>query len=411
MHVRFFLVLLVWFFVVDQLPAQKIYPEGCYRFTNFHLIDAEERSIRSDLELLVQNGKIKQISPAAELNVPDQCEILNLDGTYLLPGMIDVHTHLASLESAKIALEAGVTTVRSASVTAYQDVVLGRMVVAGKLAGPDVIPAGVYVTPQLGETALADERLAVMDSIDSEAELREVVRINIDRGAQVIKARGTERAGLPDTDPRKQTYSQSQLRVIISEAEKHDIPVMVHAHGDEGARAAVLAGARSIEHGTFLSEETLALMKERNCFLVPTHITLWDLIEPGGDYDNPIILMRGQYMIPKSEAAIQRALALGVRLATGADNRYLPHSTSRVSMEVEHFVRLGMDPFEALKTTGQHAAELLNLSTVTGSIHEGMEADLVAVPDNPIATIKALQDVVLVMSNGHLVLNRLPFGR
>ncbi len=389
--------------------AQKMYHPGCYQLTNFQLVDIENRLIRTDVSLLVQDGLIKEISedPA----VREECDLLDLDGTYLLPGMIDVHTHLSSLESAKVALHSGVTTVRSASVPAYQDVALAHMVEAAKLAGPDMVPAGVYVTPDLGETALADSRLAMMDSIDTEEELRAVVRINVDRGARVIKARGTERAGLPDTDPRKQTYTLSQLEVIMDEAAKLGVPVMVHAHGDEGAMAAVQAGAKSIEHGTFLSDETLQLMKERDCFLVPTHITLWDLVEPGGDYDDPVINMRGRYMIPKSEVVIKRAHELGVKLATGADNRYHPHSTSRVSMEVEHFVRLGMAPYDALKTTTSLAAELLDLSSLTGKLEVGLEADLIAVPDNPIESIKALQDVVLVMSNGQLVVNRLPFGR
>ena len=182
-------------------------------------------------------------------------------------------------------------------------------------------------------------------------------------------------------------------------------------HGVKGALAAVKAGAASIEHGTFLSEETLKLMKEKGTYYVPTFITLVDLIEPGGDYDNPVLQMRGKYMLPKSEQGIKNAIRLGVKLATGADNRYTPESTSRVSMEVEHFVRLGMSPFEALKTTTVNAAELLGLSDLTGRIKEGYEADLIVIPNNPLIEVNALQDVLMVMSNGNLVYNRLPFGK
>lgn len=325
--------------------------------------------------------------------------------------MIDVHTHLNSIASAKRALMSGVTTVRGASVPAFQDVSISLMVENGQLDGPDMIPAGVYVTPFLNETILADPRLGILrDTVDSEEELRHLVKINIDRGAKVIKTRGTERAGLPTTDPRKQTFTTQQLEWIVDEASKQNVPVIIHAHGDEGARAAVEAGARSIEHGTYLSDETLKLMKEKDVFLVPTYITLLDLVEPGGDYDDPVIHMRGKYMIPKSERTIKSAMKIGVKIATGADNRYSEKSTSRVSMEVEEYIRLGMDSWSALKTTTSVAAELCGIETLTGKIKVGYEADLIAVPDNPIEDSKALQDVIMVMSNGNLSLLRLPFG-
>ena len=339
-------------------------------------------------------------------------QVRDLEGAFLMPGMIDAHTHLSSLASAKIALLSGVTTVRTAGVKAYQDVTLSKLVSEGYFAGPDVVPAGVYVTPDLGETALADPRLGpLMQGITDAEKLRTIVRINADRGAKVIKTRGTERAGRPETDPRKQTYTKSELEAVVEEANKFDLPVMIHAHGDEGSRAAVLAGAKSIEHGTFLSEETLQLMVERGTYLVPTFITLMDLVEPGGDYDQPVVNMRGRYMIPKSEKMIKKAIALGVKIATGADNSYLEKSTSRVSMEAMHFVRLGMDPWDALQTVTTNGADLLGLGDQTGRIAPGYDADLIVVLDNPVEDLRALQDVVVVISNGHEVINRLPFRK
>ena len=390
--------------------SQKVYPDHKYALTNAQVVDIINESI-SPGTLLINDGRIESILEE-EVEIPSGYEVIDLQGAYLMSGMIDVHTHLNNLAAARRALISGVTTVRSASVPAYQDVSISQMVINNQLEGPDMIPAGVYVTPILGETILADPRLGKLkDTVDSEEELRHLVRINIDRGARVIKTRGTERAGLPETDPRLQTYTTKQLEWIVDEASKSNVPVIIHAHGDEGAKAAVLAGARSIEHGTFLTDETLLLMKERDVFLVPTYITLLDLVEPGGDYDNPVILMRGKYMIPKSERTIKKAIELGVKIATGADNRYTEASTSRVSMEVEHYVRLGMEPWHALRTTTSLAAELLHIDDHTGVIQEGYEADLIAVLDDPSQDAKALQDVVLIMSNGHLVLNRLPFGK
>ena len=391
--------------------AQNKYPDERYVFINANVITMQDQNIVRDARVFVNQGKIESIGDDNTM-VPEGYIILDMEGKFLMPGMIDVHTHISSMASAKIALHSGVTTVRSASTGLYQDVTISELVNFGLLPGPDMVPTGVFVTPELGESVLADKRLGVlMSGVNSEDELRHLVKINIDRGVKFIKARGTERAGLPDTDPRKQTYTEAQLKIVVDEAGKSNVGVMIHAHGDEGALAAVNAGAKSIEHGTFLSEETLKVMKQKGTFFVPTYITLVDLIEPGGDYDNPVIHMRGKYMVPKSEEAIRNAIKLRVKIATGADNGYTSLSTSRVSMEVEHFVRMGMNTYDGIKTTTVNAAELLGLSEMTGRISAGFEADIIAVVNNPLDDIKTLQDVVMVMSNGNLVFNRLPFGK
>ena len=405
-----FSIIFSFFIIISTIFSQKAYPDKKYALTNAQIVDIDNETIRNGA-VYVNNGKIEKIDYQVD-NAPDGYEIIDLENSYLLPGMIDVHTHLNNLKAAERALMSGVTTVRSASVPAFQDVSISEMVINGQLEGPDMIPCGVYVTPFLNETILADPRLGVLRGpVDEEGELRHLVRVNIDRGAQVIKTRGTERAGLPETDPRKQTYTKEQLGWVVDEANKYDVPVIIHAHGDEGARAAVEAGARSIEHGTFLSDETLELMKAKDVFLVPTYITLLDLTEPGGDYEHPVLEMRGKYMVPKSERTIKAAIRIGVKIATGADNRYAAKTTSRVSMEVEEFRRLGMEAWHSLKTTTSLAAELLNIDAYTGKMKEGYEADLIAIPDNPITDAKALQDVVMVMSNGNMSLLRLPFGK
>jgi imidazolonepropionase-like amidohydrolase len=237
-----------------------------------------------------------------------------------------------------------------------------------------------------------------------------LVNVNIDRGAKVIKTRGTERAGRPDTDPREQVYTEAQLKVVVQEAAKRGVPVMVHAHGDEGARAAVMAGARSIEHGTFLSDETLQLMKERGTYLVPTFITLEDLTQPGGDYAGPVLELRGKFMIPQAERVFKKARELGVKIVTGADNGYTAQTTSQISRECQHYVRMGMSPFEAMQAATTRAAELLGIEKSTGKIEKGMEADLILLPGNPLEEIRNLQDVLMTMSNGQLALKRIPFG-
>ncbi len=376
-----------------------------------NLIDGARGAFATNATVILRDGKIADIQTGA-FTPPADAQIIDVGGRYVLPGLIDAHVHIASLASARRALESGVTTVRSASVSNFQDVTLRDLVRQGVVPGPDVVAAGVFVSPDLGETMLADARLgAFKDGVTSEAALREVVRINIAHGVDVIKTRGTERAGLPNTDPRKQTYSEQQLRWVVDEAAKQGIPVMAHAHGDEGAYAAVKAGVRSIDHGTYLSDSTLALMKANGTWLVPTYITVVDLTQPGGDYDDPILRARGAHMLPRLAESVRKAHRMGIRIATGADTQYGPESVSRVSGEVAAFVELGMTPLEALRTATTSAAELLRLHERTGQIKTGYEADLIIVERNPLEDIRSLADVIAVISNGRVALLRLPFGK
>ncbi len=396
-------------FISSVLHAQL--QQKNYAFVNVNVFNGMDNKILMGSIIFIKAGKIEKIGKAGDPIAKDY-EIIDCQNNYAIPGMMDVHTHIDNMESAKRALLSGVTTFRTAGVSAYQDVSLRELARSGRVAGPDVIPAGVFVTPSPGETILADPRLGnLITGANTDEELRQLVNVNIDRGAEVIKTRGTERAGIPETDPRQQSYTQKQLKVIIDEAAKRNVPVMVHAHGDEGARAAVQAGARSIEHGTFLSEETLQLMKQKGAFLVPTYITLEDLTKPGGDYNGAVLELRGRFMMPMAEKVFKKAHALGVKIATGADNNYTSNSTSRISLECEHYVRMGMSNFEAIQAATVVSAELLGIQNKTGRIQAGFEADLVIVPGNPLEDIRSLQDALIVMSNGHLALKRLPFGK
>jgi imidazolonepropionase-like amidohydrolase len=380
---------------------------GAYALINANLFNGIDDRIQNDVTVLVKNGKIEAIN-AKGAAVDPSYTVVDLEHNYLLPGLFDVHTHISALDQARRALDSGVTTVRSASVDAYQDVALRELVRAGRLPGPDVVAAGVYVTPDLEGSVLADSRLSEIDGrVDTDAELLRVVQINVDRGVDVIKTRGTERAGQPHTDPRQQVYTERQLRLIVDAAAAHDLSVMVHAHGDEGARAAVLAGARSIEHGTYLSPATLTLMKERGTWFVPTYVTMDEMNEE--QYDH-VLRLRGKHMVPQLEQAIRAAHALGVKFATGADNYYDNESINRISVEAQELVRMGFSNFEALQAATVSSAELLHLQDRTGRISIGYEADMILVPANPLTNIEALQDVLLVMSNGTIALKRIPFA-
>tara|TARA_B100000959_G_scaffold159732_1_gene167326 strand:- start:4811 stop:6070 length:1260 start_codon:yes stop_codon:yes gene_type:complete len=376
--------------------------------THGNVIDVRSGEILRDVTVLLSGGVISEVGAAS---VPPGYQEIGLGGAYLLPGLLDAHTHLDSRSEARRALESGVTTVRSASVGSYKDVTLRELVREGYIEGPDVLAAGVFITPELGDSVLADPALGeFIDGVNTPESLRELVRINLSHGVDFIKTRGTERAGLPDTDPRKQTYTEEQLRVIVETAAARDVPIEAHAHGDEGGRAAVLAGVRSIEHGTYLSDETLELMRERGTFLVPTYRTVVDLIEPGGDYDDPVLMVRGMHMLPRVAQTIRRAREIGVKVVTGADTSYGPMSVTRISHEIAAFVELGMSPLEAIQSATLVAAELFRIESRTGAVEPGLEADLIVVQGNPLEDIVALQDVVVVISNGRVAMNRLPFA-
>ena len=395
--------------ITSALAAQGT-PGTTIAITHANVVDGVAAVPLRDATIVISGGRIVSIRAGGP--APAGAQVIDLAGRWVAPGMIDAHTHIATLANARRALFSGVTTVRSASVPAYQDVEMREMARAGQIVAPDFLATGVFVTPNLGETILADARLgALAGGVNTPAELRALVRVNLDHGVDWIKTRGTERAGLPDTDPRKQVYDEAQLRVIVEEAATRGIPVMAHAHGDEGAYAAVAAGVRSIEHGTYLSDSTLRLMKQKGTWLVPTLSTMVDLTQPGGDYDDPVLQLRGQHMRPRIEDTIRRAHAIGIPLATGADTDYGPEGVTRIAHEVMRFHDLGLSTVESLASATSGAAELLGIGSRTGRVAAGLEADLIVLDGNPLDDPAWLQDVLIVITNGRVVLNRLPFGR
>lgn len=392
------------------LNAQQLPRGERVLVTNAIILDGINEEPVHDKALFIQNGKISKILSKDE-SLPEADSVIDAGNRYVLPGLIDAHTHISSLSSAKRALQSGVTTLRTAGSDSYHDIAINNLVQNGRLAGPEIVGAGIFVQPELGEDLLADLRFAELpESITSEEALRRLVQINIDRGAKVIKTRATERAGSPDTDPRKQVYSEKQLQIIVDEASKHGIPVMAHSHGAEGSAAAVSAGVRSIEHGTYLKEETIRQMKQRGTYLVPTYTTVIDLTEPGGDYDHPVTTIRGLHILPRMEQMIQTAMKHKIDIIASTDSGYGPNSINRVAMEAANFVALGMSPFDAIRSCTSLAAKLLEVSDHTGSIAEGYDADLIIVERNPLLDIRSLQDAIVIISNGTIVKNRLPFA-
>jgi imidazolonepropionase-like amidohydrolase len=377
---------------------------------NANLVNVRDGRVTPNATILLRNGKVESIGSAA---VPAGVRTLDLKGKYVLPGLIDAHTHAADFAAFRRALESGVTTVRSAGVSSYVDVGFHELVKSGAVAGPDVVSCGYHVRPQIAQEAfLSDPAYAdLMSGVTTIEKMRRAVQMNLSHGVNWIKILATERAGTADTDPRKQVYTEEEIRAIVQEAATKNAPVEAHAHGDEGAMAAVKAGVRSIEHGTYLSDATLRLMKERGTYLDPTYTTVLDLIEAGGDYDVPALRIRGEHMLPRLRDTVVRARRIGVKIVAGTDTGYGPNSLTRVGQEITHFVEMGFTPLQALQAATLVSAEMLRLETSIGALDAGYDADLIAVEQNPLETITAILDPLLVISNGRIGLDRLNFGR
>jgi imidazolonepropionase-like amidohydrolase len=401
--------------ITSTAAAQTAPAAGRLVLLHANVIDGTGAAPARNVTVVLDAGKIVSIGAAAATSAATSsaatADTIDLAGRWVVPGLIDAHTHINNTAAMKRALESGVTTVRSANTPHFEDVGLRALVRAGAIAGPEMLAAGVFVTPNLGETILADPRLVVFaNGVTTPAQLAALVNINIDRGADWIKTRATERAGLAEQDPRKQVYSETQLRAIVDAAKARGVGVLVHAHGDEGAYAAVKAGARTIEHGTYISDSTLRLMKERGTCFTPTYTTLFDLAESGGDYDSAPLQLRATHMIPRAAEAIKGAYALGVPVITGVDTEYGPNSTSRISLEIAHLRDLGFTAIDALRSATAVAASCLGIAQRVGTLKPGMEADLVVVERNPLDDVRALQDAVIVIADGRVALKRIPFG-
>lgn len=381
---------------------------------NASVIDTATGAARRGQVLVLRDGRIESVgatAPAAAIVAAPRR--LDVGGRYVVPGLIDAHVHIATAAAMRAALDSGVTTVRSAGVSNFADVGLRDLVKRGFLPGPDVLAAGYHVRPQPAAEAFVDapDLGDLMAGLTTPDALRRFVKYNLGRNVDWIKVLATERAGTPDTDPRKQVYTESELALVVAEASARGVPVMAHAHGAEGALAAVKAGVRSIEHGTYLTDETLKLMAQRGTFFDPTADVVNDLAAPGGDYDNAGLQRRGQMMKPVLVDAIRRARLLGVKIVAGTDTGYGPTSIARVAREVIELIEAGMPVLAALQAATTVNAELLTIDKQVGQVRQGFEADLVVVESNPLEQPRTLLDPLLVISNGRIAVDRLSFGK
>ena len=389
------------------LPVWPQAPAGSQLLvlTNANVIDGvSEKAIRQ-ATVIVRDGKIVSVA-ATSTNIPHYATVLDLKGRWLLPGLIDAHVHVNE-DQARVALESGVTTVR----TGNGGVSVREQHRAGVSTLPEVVASGPQVVRQPGQRFFQEfPQLADMkDGVRGPDHMRRIIGALIDSGVDVIKILATERAGLPEADPRRRTFTDEELVAATDAATLGGRAVMAHAHGDEGASAAVRAGVRSIEHGTYLSDATLSLMKARGTFLVPTIIVNERYAAMGGSGPQPnaIVADRSRAMLPLVRAVTTKALKMGVRIVAGSDNTYNDKKYG-LQDELTELGRAGLSPMAAIKAATSVAAECLMINTRTGAIRAGLEADLIVVDRDPTADLEALREVLFVLNDGKIVTNRLP---
>lgn len=392
---------------------------------NAHLIDGRGGDEVPLVDVHVVDGRIAAISPVSQAvrrphekqgsatgGAADKATTLDLGGAYLLPGYVDAHAHIGDPASAKRALLSGVTTARVLGDAYLKGLATRDLVRQHDAPGPEMLVSAGHIRPVLGEPFILSfpqfgrYSAQPLHGVD---QVREVARAVIARGADVLKVGASERAGLAATDPRRQELSQEEMQAIVQEAAAKGLYVAAHAHGRSGADAAVRAGVRSIEHGTWIADETLALMKQKGTFFVPTLAIMSPLGDPHGDSADDVALqLRTHAMMRPLREAVRKAHAMGVAVAVGTDGDYGEGESARVrpGYEIEELVKVGFTPLQAIRAATYESARVLGIDGRTGSVTVGLEADLLVVERDPRQDTSTLFEPMVVVNNGDVVLNR-----
>ena len=389
------------------------------------LFDGTSDKLMEPGMVVISGNKIQTVGGQAAAGAT----VIDLGDATLLPGFIDAHTHLTmdfdpdyngarlleltrptteqairSTVNARKTLMAGFTTVRDVGSDRFLDVGLRNAINSGVVPGPRMLVA----VHALGATAghcddsdgfrfgLFNRETGPEDGvINSPDQARYAVRFNIKYGADVIKTCATGGVLSPTDDVDVPQLSQAELDALVSEVHALRRKTAAHAHGAEGAKRAVRAGIDSIEHGTFIDEECMRLMRERGTYLVPTLSVRSGLAESKFP---PLVQQKADMAVKAQDAMMHRALAMGVKIALGTDAAVYPHGNN--ALEFVLMAADGMTPAQALRAGTASGADLLGLANKIGTLESGKLADIVAVPGNPLEDIKVTQSVLFVMKEG-----------
>lgn len=379
---------------------------------NVTLIDGSGAPPRSVAAILVRNGRIAEL---AERTPPvSDARRLDLKGKHLLPGFVDAHTHIQSPASAQRALESGVTTARVLGDEYRRALGTRDLIRAGYIRGPDLRVSSSIIRPQPGEAfflTYPEFGSDIAGRLQGPERIAAVTRRLLESGVDVIKISASERAGLPSTDPRRDELTEEEMRAAVVEAKRDGKYVAVHAHSRTGIAAAVRAGVRSIEHGTYMDDETLKEMRRLGTFFVPTLAVMSPLSDPMSKSASDVALqVRTQQMLAPLRENVRKARALGVVVAVSTDGSYGdgdPTARIRIADDMVILVReCGFSPLEAITAGTFNGARVLGVEQRTGTVRAGMEADLVVVERDPLRDVTALYEPILVIADGRVVVER-----
>ena len=408
----------------SALLANDIYLEAG------RLVDVQAGNVLTGQCISITDDKITAIASCGP--TPKGAERVDWSGFTVLPGLIDLHTHLADAgqsadlglplktspaataligaHNARLTLEAGFTTVRDVGTyRGLTDMALRDAINAGHVPGPRMFVAGAYITIPKGGGELngvipndqlpSDMRLGVASTPEEAAAKTAFL---IEQGADFIKTIATGAVLAIGTEPGEPEMTEDQLRAVVETARAKGVFVTAHAHGAVGIKNAIRAGVRSIEHASLIDDEALAMAKASGTWLV------MDIYN--GDYIDDIGTKEGwpeEYLRKNRETTdVQRvgfmkAVKRGVKLAYGTDSGVYPHGQN--AKQFAYMVRYGMTPMQAIQSATIRAAELLGKEKMLGAIAAGRFADLVAVKENPLTNITALEHIALVMKDGKIV--------
>jgi len=387
-----------------------------------HVIDVHTGNEAADQTVIVIGDSISAIAPTASTpQLPGDAEI-DMRNMTVLPGLIDVHTHLTmdtnfdpyhelstsvaksaliGARNAKVTLEAGFTTVRNVGADGYADVDLRDAINEGLIEGPHMQVSG----PALGITGgHCDDNLlpfefhqtsdGVADGVEA---VQHKVRENIKYGADVIKVCATGGVLSKGDDPQASQYTLEELKAIVADAHRLGRKVAAHAHGAQGILWATEAGIDSIEHGSYMNDEDIAAMKQHGNYFVPTAYLI-DWMQQYGNLP-PFYKQKMKDVSAVEKANAKKAIAAGVKVALGTDAAVYPHGLNAHELDV-YVNQFGMTPLAALQTATLNAADLMSWTNHLGSIEAGKWADIIAVNGDPLKDIRLLEHVQFVMKSG-----------
>jgi imidazolonepropionase-like amidohydrolase len=393
------------------------------------LIDGKSDELHTEMSLVIDEGRIVRVAQGY-VAPQDGDKLISLRDYTVLPGLMDMHTHLMSQHSkdsyserffmdqaeyalrssvhARRTLMAGFTTVRDLGDNGVNSVALRKAIKEGWVPGPRIYTSGKALATTGGH---ADPTNSLRGDfrrdpgplegvINGPDDARKAVRQRYKDGADLIKLTATGGVLSLAASGDNPQFTDEELKAIVATAKDYNMTVAVHAHGTEGMKRAVLAGVDSIEHGTYMTDEVMELMKERGTYWVPTNMAgEWvakKAQEPG--YLPEIVRPKAAAIGPAIRETFRKAHAAGVKIAFGTDSGVSPHGEN--AREFELMVEGGMPPIKAIQSATLVAAQLLRIDDKLGTLEEKKLADVIAVKGNPLEDIRAMHEVVFVMKEG-----------